>query len=102
MKMTKTEILQAIKCCTRMGTRREQQCCVECPYKQSTFCYQELIKDLKWYVINDISSFVEYLKQHPDGSIKNFEDTEKLFDYVETGHLKAKEFDFVGSQDDEN
>lgn len=92
---TKQEILKAIECCSKMGTKREQACCSKCPYKKDDFCYKHLIKDLKWYVMNDVSSFVDYLISNPDGSIKNFEDTETLFEYVEIGHLDEKEFDFI-------
>lgn len=92
---TKQQILKAIECCSKMGTKREQDCCSKCPYKKEEFCYKHLIKDLKWYVMNDVSSFIEYLENNPDGSIKNFEDTETLFEYVEIGHLDEKEFDFT-------
>lgn len=92
---TKQQILKAIECCSKMGTKREQECCSRCPYKKEEFCYKHLISDLKWYVINDVSAFVAYLKNNPDGSIKNFEDTETLFEYVEIGHLGEKEFDFT-------
>ena len=92
---TKHEILKAIECCSKMGTKREQDCCSRCPYKKEEFCYKHLIKDLKWYVVNDVSAFVAYLENNPDGSIKNFEDTETLFEYVEIGHLGEKEFDFT-------
>ena len=91
----KQQILKAIECCGKMGTKREQDCCSKCPYKKEEFCYKHLIRDLKWYVVNDISSFVDYLTNNPDGSIKNFEDTETLFEYVEIGHLDEKEFDFT-------
>lgn len=96
---TKQQILKAIECCSKMGTMREQECCSRCPYKKEEFCYKHLIKDLKWYVINDVSAFVDYLENNPDGSIKNFEDTETLFEYVEIGHLDEKEFDFTGRGD---
>ena len=92
---TKHEILKAIECCSKMGSRNEQACCSKCPYKKDDFCYKHLIKDLKWYVVNDVSSFIDYLKNNPDGSIKNFENTETLFEYVETGHLNKKAFDFT-------
>lgn len=92
---TKQELLKAIECCSKMGTKREQACCSKCPYKTDDFCYKNLIKDLEWYVVNDISEFISYLKNNPDGSIKNFEDTEILFEYVELGHLDKKAFDFV-------
>ena len=95
---TKQQILKAIECCSKMGTRREQACCSKCPYKKEYFCYKHLIRDLKWYVVNDISSFVDYLKNNPDGSIQNFEDTETLFKYVEITHLNKKAFDFVNSE----
>ena len=78
-----------------MGTMREQECCSRCPYKKEVFCNIHLLKELKWYVLHDISSFVKYLKNNPDGSIKNFEGTETLFEYVEIGHLGEKEFDFT-------
>lgn len=67
---TKQEILTAIECCSKMGTMREQECCSRCPYKKEEFCYKHLIKDLKWYVINDVPAFVDYLENNPDGSIK--------------------------------
>ena len=92
---TKQQILKAIQCCSKMGTMREQECCSRCPYKKEEFCYKHLISDLKWYVVNDVSAFVAYLENNPDGSIKNFEDTETLFEYVEIGHLDEKEFDFT-------
>ena len=95
---TKQQILEAIKQCQRMTLKSEQDCCSKCPYKKEYFCYKHLIKDLKWYVVNDISSFVDYLKDNPDGSIQNFEDTETLFEYVEVGHLNKKAFDFVNSE----
>ena len=78
-----------------MGTRGEQACCSKCPYKKEEFCYKHLISDLKLYVVNDVSAFVAYLENNPDGSIKNFEDTETLFEYVEIGNLGKKEFDFT-------
>ena len=92
---TKQQILKAIECCSKMGTKCEQACCSKCPYKKDVFCYGHLINDLKWYVMNDVSAFIEYLKNNPDGSIQNFENTETLFEYVEVGHLDEKEFDFV-------
>ena len=92
---TKQQILKAIECCSKMGTMREQECCSRCPYKKDDFCYKHLISDLKWYVVNDVSAFVDYLENNPDGSIKNFEGTETLFEYVEIGHLGEKEFDFT-------
>ena len=46
-------------------------------------------------MVNDVSAFVTYLENNPDGSIKNFEGTETLFEYVEIGHLGEKEFDFT-------
>ena len=92
---TKQQILEAIECCSKMASRNEQACCSKCPYKKDEFCYKHLIKDLKWYVVNDISSFIDYLKNNSDGSIQNFEDTETLFEYVETGHLNKKAFDFT-------
>ena len=92
---TKQQILKAIECCSKMGTMREQDCCSRCPYKREGLCYKQLISDLKWYVVNDVSAFVNYLENNPDGSIKNFEDTETLFEYVEIGHLGEKEFDFT-------
>ena len=95
----KQQILKAIECCSKMGTKREQECCSRCPYKKEEFCYKHLISDLKWYVVNDVSAFVAYLENNPDGSIKNFEDTETLFEYVEIGHLGEKEFDFTSRGD---
>lgn len=92
---TKQQILEAIRCCSKMGTMREQECCSKCPYKKEEFCYKHLISDLKCYVLHDVSSFVDYLKNNPDGSIKNFEGTETLFEYVEIGHLDEKKFDFI-------
>ena len=92
---TKQQILEAIECCSKMGTMSELACCSKCPYKKYEFCYKHLIKDLEWYVMNDVSAFVDYLKNNPDGSIKNFEDTETLFEYVEIGHLNKKAFDFT-------
>ena len=92
---TKKQILEAIECCSRTGTMSEQACCSKCPYKKDVFCNTHLIKDLKWYVVNDVSSFVDYLENNPDGSIKNFENTETLFEYVEIGNLDKKEFDFT-------
>lgn len=92
---TKQQILEAIECCSKMASRGEQACCSKCPYKKDDFCYKHLIKDLKGYVMHDVSSFVEYLKNNPDGSIKNIEDTETLFEYVEIGHLNEKKFDFI-------
>lgn len=92
---TKQQILEAIECCSKMGTKREQACCSKCPYKKDVSCYTHLIKDLKSYVMHDVSSFVDYLKNNPDGSIKNFEDTETLFEYVEIGNLDNKKFDFI-------
>ena len=92
---TKQQILKAIECCSKMGTKREQDCCSKCPYKKEYFCYKHLIRDLKWYVVNDISSFVDYLKGNPDGSIQNFEHTETLFKYVEIEKKKKKAFDFT-------
>lgn len=97
---TKQQILKAIECCSKMGTKREQACCSKCPYKRDFFCYKHLIKDLEWYVINDISAFIEFLKNNPDGSIHNFEDTETLFEYVELGHLDEKNFDFTSRGDE--
>ena len=97
---TKQQILKAIECCSKMGKRGEQACCSKCPYKKDVFCNVHLLKDLKWYVVNDISSFVDYLKNNPDGSIQNFEDTETLFEYVETGHLNKKAFDFISRGDE--
>lgn len=97
---TKQEILKAIECCSKMGTKREQACCSKCPYKRDDFCYKHLIKDLKWYVVNDIAAFIKFLKSNPDGSIQNFEDTETLFEYVETGHLMSKVFDFTSRGDE--
>ena len=67
---TKQQILKAIQCCSKIGTMREQDCCSRCPYKKEEFCYKHLISDLKWYVINDVSAFVAYLENNPDGSIK--------------------------------
>ena len=46
-------------------------------------------------MVNDVSAFVAYLENNPDGSIKNFEGSETLFEYVEIGHLGEKEFDFT-------
>ena len=92
---TKQQILEAIERCSKMGKRGEQACCSKCPYKEDVFCNIHLLKDLKWYVVNDISSFVDYLKNNPDGSIQNFEDTETLFKYVEIEHLNKKAFDFT-------
>ena len=92
---TKQQILKAIECCSKMGKRGEQACCSKCPDKKEKFCYKYLINDLKWYVVNDVSAFVDYLENNPDGSIKNFEDTETLFEYVEIGHLNKKAFDFT-------
>ena len=92
---TKQQILKAIECCSKMGTMREQACCSRCPYKKEVFCNIHLLKELKWYVLHDISSFVKYLKNNPDGSIQNFEDTETLFKYVEVEHLNKKAFDFT-------
>ena len=92
---TKQQILEAIECCSKMGTRGEQACCSKCPYKKEEFCYKHLISDLKLYVVNDVSAFVAYLENNPDGSIKNFEDTETLFEYVEVEHLNKKAFDFT-------
>lgn len=60
---TKQEILKAINCCSKMGTKREQACCSKCPYKRDDFCYKHLIKDLEWYVINDISAFIEFFEK---------------------------------------
>ena len=45
--------------------------------------------------MNDVSAFIDYLKDNPDGSIQNFEDTETLFKYVEVEHLNKKAFDFT-------
>lgn len=60
------------------------------PFKKDVFCNIHLLKELKWYVLHDVSSFVKYLKNNPDGSIQNFEGTETLFEYVEIGHLNKK------------
>lgn len=43
---TKQQILKAIKCCSKMGTMREQECCSRCPYKKEEFCYKHLMSDL--------------------------------------------------------
>ena len=53
-------------------------------------------------MVNDISSFVDYLKDNPDGSIQNFEDTETLFKYVEVEHLNKKAFDFTSRGEEWN
>ena len=97
---TKQQILKAIECCSKVGTRREQACCSKCPFKQDVFCNIHLLKELKWYVLHDVSSFVKYLKNNPDGSIQNFEDTETLFEYVEIGHLNKKAFEFTSRGDE--
>ena len=34
---TKQQILKAIECCSKMGTKREQDCCARCPYKKEEF-----------------------------------------------------------------
>lgn len=62
---TKQQILEAIECCSKMGSRGEQACCSKCPFKKDVFCNIHLLKELKWYVLHDVSSFVKYLKIIP-------------------------------------
>lgn len=91
---TKKQILEAIKRCSKMGKRGEQACCSKCPYKKDVFCNIHLLNDLKWYVVNDVSSFIDYLKDNHDGSILNEDGTETVMQVIDVATLdkKYKEF----------
>lgn len=72
---TKGEILQAINQCSKMNKAGEESCCSKCPYRNKTFCYVALLKDIKEYVINDVTAFISYLKHNVDYELKGDEQT---------------------------
>ena len=73
---TKGEILQAINQCSKMNKAGEQSCCSKCPYRNKSFCYTALLKDVKEYVINDVGAFISYLQHNADYTLRDAE-TEK-------------------------
>lgn len=72
---TKQQILKAIQCCSKIGTMREQDCCSKCPYKARANCYSALLRDLREYVINDVTAFISYLEHNVDYELKGDEQT---------------------------
>lgn len=73
---TKGEILQAINQCSKMNKAGEQSCCSKCPYRNKSFCYTALLKDVKEYVMNDVGAFISYLRHNIDYTLRDVE-TEK-------------------------
>lgn len=71
---TKGEILQAINQCMKMNKAGEQSCCSKCPYRNKSFCYTALLKDVKEYVMNDVGAFISYLRYNIDFTLKDAED----------------------------
>ena len=96
---TKQQILKAIECCSKMGTKREQDCCSKCPYKRKKHCYSDLLTDLLFYVEHDVFALVEWLKKHTDGEILNFAGDEVLFKYVDVSKLDEKLDTFIGGEE---
>lgn len=72
---TKGEILQAINQCSKMNKAGEQSCCSKCPYRNKSFCYTALLKDVKEYVMNDVGAFISYLEHNVDYELKGDEQT---------------------------
>ncbi|MDO5304119.1 MAG: hypothetical protein Q4E87_00925 [bacterium] len=73
---TKGEILQAINQCSKMNKAGEQSCCSKCPYRNKSFCYTALLKDVKEYVMNDVGAFISYLRHNIDFVLKDTEETD--------------------------
>ena len=72
---TKSELLTAINQCLKMGKKGETTCCSKCPYKARANCYSALLRDLREYVINDVTAFISYLKHNVDYELKGDEQT---------------------------
>ena len=72
---TKSELLTAINQCLKMGKKGETMCCSKCPYKARANCYSALLRDLREYVINDVTAFISYLKHNVDYELKGDEQT---------------------------
>ena len=96
---TKQQILEAIKCCIKMCTKNEHDCCSKCPYKRDRGCYTTLLTDLLFYVEHDVFALVEWLKKHTDGEILNFAGDEVLFSYVDVSKLDEKLDKFIEGEE---
>lgn len=85
---TKGEILQAINQCSKMNKAGEQSCCSKCPYRNKSFCYTALLKDIKEYVINDVGAFISYLQHNVDYTLRDFEtETEVVARLIDADRL---------------
>lgn len=88
---TKTDILTAIDCCTRMLKKNESTCCSNCPYKKKSNCYTLLLKDIKRIIeMDEVLDFIGYLKGHHDGTIFNEDGTSPVMQVIDVARLDKK------------
>lgn len=92
------DVLTNLNICLKM-TMKGANDCRRCTLKAKSNCYSillrnaiEVIEDL---ANNSASNFVEYLKEHKDGTLMNWDGTEPIEDIIDISTLdnKRKEFE---------
>jgi hypothetical protein len=92
------DVLTNLKVCLRM-TMKGINDCRQCSIKAKDNCYSILLRNaidvIEDLSNNSASNFVEYLKEHKDGTLMNWDGSQPLEDIIDISTLddKLKEFE---------